>query len=57
MNSWSSLKNLFHAKGDFESDSNLYSLLKTLEKMSFIEKTTEGYKIIDPVLEKVLKMI
>lgn len=45
------------AKGEFVSDSNLYSLLKTLEKMSFIEKTTEGYKIIDPVLEKVLKMI
>lgn len=41
VNSWFSLKNLFHAKGDFVSDSNLYSLLKTLEKMSFIEKTTE----------------
>ncbi|MEJ5229640.1 MAG: hypothetical protein WHT65_06525 [Pseudothermotoga sp.] len=33
----------------------MYSLLETLEKMSLIEKTPEGYRIVDPVMEKVLK--
>lgn len=51
---WSGLKNLLIANGDFITDSRLYSLLDTLKKMSFIEKTQEGYKISDPVLEKIL---
>nr|WP_241240651.1 hypothetical protein [Thermotoga sp. Ku-13t] len=54
INTWSDLKNIFLAKGDFISDSRLYSLLETLEKMSFIEKTQSGYRIVDPVFEKIL---
>ncbi|MDK2785659.1 MAG: uncharacterized protein PWQ80_338 [Thermotoga sp.] len=54
INTWSALKNIFHAKGDFISDSRLYSLLETLEKMSFVKKTQNGYRIVDPVLEKIL---
>lgn len=55
MNSWIAIKNVLHGRGDFIVDSRLYSLLETLEKMSLIEKTPEGYKIVDPVMEKVLK--
>ncbi|ABQ47741.1 ATPase [Thermotoga petrophila RKU-1] len=54
INTWSALKNIFRAKGDFIGDSRLYSLLETLEKMSFIEKTQSGYRIVDPVFEKIL---
>lgn len=54
INTWSALKNIFLAKGDFISDSRLYSLLETLEKMSFVEKTQSEYRIVDPVFEKIL---
>lgn len=53
-NNWSALKNVCYANRDFVADSRLYSLLGTLEKMSLIEKTAKGYKIVDPVLEKLL---
>lgn len=53
-NSWSAVKNICYANRDFVADSRLYSLLGTLEKMSLIEKTAKGYKIVDPVLEKLL---
>ncbi|PLV56064.1 ATP-binding protein [Thermotoga sp. SG1] len=54
INTWSALKNIFHAKGDFISDSRLYSILETLEKMAFVEKTQNGYTIVDPVFKKIL---
>lgn len=52
---WSSLKNVLHAEGDFISDSRLYEALKTLQKMSLIESTPDGYKISDKLLEKLLR--
>lgn len=53
--SWSSLKNVLHAEGDFISDSRLYEALETLRKMSLIEKTSDGYKISNKLLEKLLR--
>mgnify|MGYP000885904771 FL=1 len=55
VNTWTMLKNYFLAKGDMISDSRLSELLRTLEKMSLIEKTQSGYRILDPVFEKILK--
>lgn len=54
-NSWSSLKNILHAEGDFISDSRMYEALEKLQKMSLIEKTSDGYKISDKLLEKLLR--
>ncbi|HQO06097.1 MAG TPA: ATP-binding protein, partial [Fervidobacterium sp.] len=55
INTWTMLKNHFLAKGDMISDSRLFELLTTLEKMSLIEKTQSGYRILDPVFERILK--
>lgn len=48
------MKNVSHANGDFVSGSRLYSLLETLEKMSFVQKTQSGCRTVDPELEKIL---
>ncbi|PLV59757.1 AAA family ATPase [Thermotoga sp. KOL6] len=55
INTWSYLKSSFHAKGDRIGDSRLYSLLKTLERMSFVKKENGVYKIVDPILERILR--
>ena len=55
VNTWSSLKKRLSSKNSSISDSSLYILLKNLEKMSIVEKTKEGYKISDPVMEKILR--
>ncbi|WP_366932580.1 hypothetical protein [Thermotoga sp.] len=36
IDTWSALKNILHAKGDFINDTLFTPLLKTLEKMSFV---------------------
>jgi len=51
---WSDIKRYFISKGDPISDSRLYSLILNLEKMSFVEKTRDGYEITDPVLSRTL---
>ncbi len=55
INSWTMLKNYFLAKGDTINDSRLSELLKALEEISLIEKTQSGYRILDPVFEKIQK--
>jgi len=55
INTWTMLRNHLFAKGDMISDSRLSSLLDNLEKMSIIEKTQDGYKLLDPVFEGILK--
>jgi len=56
INYWTGLKNLFIANGDNIGDSRLYEVLKTLQTTSWIEKSEDNkYKIVDPVLEKILK--
>ncbi len=52
---WSDIKRYLSSKGDPISDSRLHSILLNLEKMSFIEKSEDGYMVSDPVLLKVLK--
>lgn len=55
INTWTGLKNYFYSSGDRISDSRLYELLQSLTKMTFIEKREGKYKIVDPVLEEVLR--
>ena len=55
VNTWSSLKRRLSSKNSPISDSSLYILLKNLEKMSLVEKTRDGYRIVDPVMEKILR--
>ena len=55
INTWKLLKRYLFARNDPISDSRLYTLLKNLEKMNLIEKTPQGYKIIDPILEEILR--
>jgi hypothetical protein len=53
---WSGLKRVFIADGDNIGDSRLYEILRVLETTSWIEKSSDNkYKIVDPVLEKVLR--
>ncbi len=52
--SWSGIKRYFASTGEPISDSRLHSLLLNLEKMSFVEKTRDGYRISDPVLVRVI---
>lgn len=56
IDSWSRLKRIFIADGDNIGDSRLHETLNTLQITSWIEKSRDNkYKIVDPVLERILK--
>jgi len=55
INTWTGLKNVLHAKGDFVSNSRLFSVLETLQKLSLVEKFQDRYRITDQVLERILR--
>ena len=56
IDSWSRLKRIFIADGDNIGDSRLHETLNTLQITSWIEKDKDSkYKIVDPVLERILK--
>ncbi len=54
-NRWKKIKEFVENKDRPISNSRLASLLKTLEKMSWITQEDGVYKIIDPVVEKVIR--
>ena len=52
---WENIKEFVEHNDRAVPNSRLSALLKTLEKMSWIRKDGERYRLIDPVVEKVIK--
>ncbi len=54
-NRWERIREFLEARDRAIPNSRLADLLKTLEKMSWIRRENERYRIIDPVVERVIK--
>ncbi|WP_297466355.1 ATP-binding protein [Thermococcus sp.] len=52
---WSTIKDYVEAKGGPITNARLSALLRNLEKMGWVKRENGRYKIIDPVVEKILK--
>ncbi|WP_457752434.1 AAA family ATPase [Thermococcus sp.] len=52
---WSNIKDYVEAKGGPITNARLSALLKNLEKMGWIKKESGEYKIIDPLVERILR--
>ncbi|ASA77335.1 ATP-binding protein [Thermococcus sp. 5-4] len=52
---WSMIRNYIEAKSGPITNARLATLLKNLEKMGWIKKENDEYRIIDPVVEKILR--
>ncbi|ASJ12275.1 AAA family ATPase [Thermococcus thioreducens] len=52
---WSGIRDYVEAKSGPITNARLTNLLRNLEKMGWIKKENGGYRIIDPVVEKVLR--
>lgn len=52
---WSVIRDYVEAKGGPITNARLASLLKNLEKMGWIRKENGEYRIIDPVVERILR--
>ncbi|WP_297500551.1 ATP-binding protein [Thermococcus sp.] len=55
LTSWSSIKDYVEAKAGPVTNARLSELLRNLEKMGWITKENGKYRLIDPVVEKVLR--
>ena len=55
LTSWSTIKEYVEAKAGPVTNARLSELLRNLEKMGWITKENGKYRIIDPVVEKVLR--
>jgi len=55
LTSWSSIKDYVEAKAGPVTNARLSDLLRNLEKMGWITRKDGKYRIIDPVVEKVLR--
>ena len=55
LNSWSTIKEYVEAKAGPLTNARFSELLKNLEKMGWIAKENGKYRIIDPVVERVLR--
>ena len=53
--SWSSIKDYVEAKAGPVTNARLSDLLRNLEKMGWVTRKEGKYRIIDPVVEKVLR--
>ncbi len=52
---WRDIKDYVEAKGGPITNARLSALLKNLEKMGWVRKENGEYRIIDPLVEKILK--
>ena len=52
---WSMIRDYIEAKSGPITNARLANLLKNLEKMGWIKKENEEYRIIDPVVERILR--
>ncbi len=52
---WRDIKDYVEAKGGPITNARLSALLKNLEKMGWVRKESGEYRIIDPLVEKILK--